>query len=218
MVAVVEGSRSCETWERHPAGDEVVICLSDRTTIILDIVPESWGLCRLRATRGDRSTPGRRPLRDTLQPGGVAAMASASAAVAPGRISGKLHVAPAAPSASESGCEPPTNATSISPAARSPADSAVVTCSGVQDVGIHQCQTLQSVTAHSPRTGAEPGPAGDPDRNARLLNAGRCGHPSAGARDGYACEHLLEQADPGIKRGGSSRSSTAGSSNTEYSP
>jgi hypothetical protein len=32
-------------------------------------------------------------VRDTLQPGGVAAMASASAAVAPGRISGMLHVA-----------------------------------------------------------------------------------------------------------------------------
>ena len=75
---------------------------------------------------------------------------------------------------------------------------------GRPGVGIHQCQTLQSVAAHSPRTGAEPSPAGDPDRNARLLNAGRCGHPSASARDGFACEHLLEQADPGIESGGSS--------------
>jgi hypothetical protein len=74
---------------------------------------------------------------------------------------------------------------------------------GLPSVGIHQCQTLQSVAAHSPRTGAEPSPAGAPDRNARLLDAGRCGYPSASARDGFACEHLLEQADPGIESGGS---------------
>ena len=70
--------------------------------------------------------------------------------------------------------------------------------------GIHQCETFQSVTAHATRPGAGRGPTGDPDRNARLSNAGRCGHPPAGACDGYTCEHLREQANPGIKRSGSS--------------
>jgi hypothetical protein len=113
-----------------------------------------------------------------------------------------LHVAPAAPSASESGCEPPTNATSISPAARSPGGQRGRDTFGRPGFGIHQCETFQSVTAHATRPAAEPGPTGDPDRNARLLNAGRCGHPPAGACDGYTCEHLREQANPGIKRSG----------------
>jgi quercetin dioxygenase-like cupin family protein len=37
MVMVFQGSRSWDTWERHPAGDEVVVCLSGRMTIILDV-------------------------------------------------------------------------------------------------------------------------------------------------------------------------------------
>jgi hypothetical protein len=37
MVMVFEGSRSWETWERHPAGDEVVMCLSGRMTVIREV-------------------------------------------------------------------------------------------------------------------------------------------------------------------------------------
>ena len=37
MVMVFEGSRSWDTWERHPAGDEVVICLSGRMTVIGEV-------------------------------------------------------------------------------------------------------------------------------------------------------------------------------------
>ena len=37
LVMVFEASRSWEMWERHPAGDEVVICLSGRMTVIRDI-------------------------------------------------------------------------------------------------------------------------------------------------------------------------------------
>jgi quercetin dioxygenase-like cupin family protein len=37
MVMVFEGSRSWDTWERHPAGDEVVICLSGRMTVIREV-------------------------------------------------------------------------------------------------------------------------------------------------------------------------------------
>jgi hypothetical protein len=37
MVMVFEGSRSWETWERHPAGDEVVVCLSGRMTLIREV-------------------------------------------------------------------------------------------------------------------------------------------------------------------------------------
>lgn len=37
MVMVFEGSRSWDSWERHPAGDEVVICLSGRMTVIQEI-------------------------------------------------------------------------------------------------------------------------------------------------------------------------------------
>jgi mannose-6-phosphate isomerase-like protein (cupin superfamily) len=46
MVMVFEGRRSWESWERHPAGDEVVICLSGRMTVIreLDGEPEPVGL------------------------------------------------------------------------------------------------------------------------------------------------------------------------------
>jgi quercetin dioxygenase-like cupin family protein len=40
MVMVFEGSRSWDTWERHPAGDEVVICLSGRMTVIREIEDE----------------------------------------------------------------------------------------------------------------------------------------------------------------------------------
>ena len=42
LGTVFEGSRSWENWERHPAGDEVVICLSGRMTVIreLDGEPE----------------------------------------------------------------------------------------------------------------------------------------------------------------------------------
>ena len=37
MVMVFQGSRSWDTWERHPAGDEVVICLSGRMTLIGEV-------------------------------------------------------------------------------------------------------------------------------------------------------------------------------------
>jgi mannose-6-phosphate isomerase-like protein (cupin superfamily) len=37
LVMVFEGSRSWETWERHPAGDEVVVCLSGRMTVIKEV-------------------------------------------------------------------------------------------------------------------------------------------------------------------------------------
>jgi quercetin dioxygenase-like cupin family protein len=37
LVMVSEGSRSWETWERHPAGDELVICLSGRMTVIREV-------------------------------------------------------------------------------------------------------------------------------------------------------------------------------------
>jgi quercetin dioxygenase-like cupin family protein len=37
LVMVFEGSGSWDVWERHPAGDEVVICLSGRMTVIQEI-------------------------------------------------------------------------------------------------------------------------------------------------------------------------------------
>jgi quercetin dioxygenase-like cupin family protein len=37
MVMVFEGGESWDAWERHPAGDEVVICLSGRMTLIREI-------------------------------------------------------------------------------------------------------------------------------------------------------------------------------------
>ena len=37
MVMVFQGSQSWQTWERHPAGDEVVICLSGRMTLIREV-------------------------------------------------------------------------------------------------------------------------------------------------------------------------------------
>jgi quercetin dioxygenase-like cupin family protein len=37
MVMVFEGSRSWDSWERHPAGDEVVVCLSGRMTLIQEV-------------------------------------------------------------------------------------------------------------------------------------------------------------------------------------
>jgi mannose-6-phosphate isomerase-like protein (cupin superfamily) len=37
LVMVFEGDRSWEVWERHPAGDEVVVCLSGRMTLIQDL-------------------------------------------------------------------------------------------------------------------------------------------------------------------------------------
>jgi quercetin dioxygenase-like cupin family protein len=40
MVMDFEGSRSWDSWERHPAGDEVVICLSGRMTVIREIAGE----------------------------------------------------------------------------------------------------------------------------------------------------------------------------------
>ena len=40
MVMVFEGSRSWDTWGPHPAGDEVVICLSGRMTVIREIEDE----------------------------------------------------------------------------------------------------------------------------------------------------------------------------------
>jgi hypothetical protein len=37
LVMVFQGDRSWDTWERHPAGDEVVICLSGRMTLIQEV-------------------------------------------------------------------------------------------------------------------------------------------------------------------------------------
>jgi quercetin dioxygenase-like cupin family protein len=37
MVMVFRDSRSWEAWERHPAGDEVVVCLSGRLTLIREV-------------------------------------------------------------------------------------------------------------------------------------------------------------------------------------
>jgi hypothetical protein len=37
LVMVFQDSRSWPTWERHPAGEEVVICLSGRLTIVQDV-------------------------------------------------------------------------------------------------------------------------------------------------------------------------------------
>jgi mannose-6-phosphate isomerase-like protein (cupin superfamily) len=37
LVMVFEGNGSWDTWECHPAGDEVVICLSGRMTIIREV-------------------------------------------------------------------------------------------------------------------------------------------------------------------------------------
>jgi quercetin dioxygenase-like cupin family protein len=37
LVMVFEGRESWDVWERHPAGDEVVICLSGRMTLIQEI-------------------------------------------------------------------------------------------------------------------------------------------------------------------------------------
>ncbi len=36
LVMVFEGRGSWDNWERHPAGDEVVICLSGRMTVIYE--------------------------------------------------------------------------------------------------------------------------------------------------------------------------------------
>jgi quercetin dioxygenase-like cupin family protein len=36
LVMVFEGGGSWDNWERHPAGDEVVICLSGRMTVIYE--------------------------------------------------------------------------------------------------------------------------------------------------------------------------------------
>jgi quercetin dioxygenase-like cupin family protein len=37
IVAIFQGSQSWDVWERHPAGDEVVVCLSGRMTLIQDV-------------------------------------------------------------------------------------------------------------------------------------------------------------------------------------
>jgi quercetin dioxygenase-like cupin family protein len=37
LVMVFQGSTSWDAWERHPAGDEVVVCLSGRMTLVLDV-------------------------------------------------------------------------------------------------------------------------------------------------------------------------------------
>jgi mannose-6-phosphate isomerase-like protein (cupin superfamily) len=37
LVMVFQGSSSWDAWERHPAGDEVVVCLSGRMTIIREV-------------------------------------------------------------------------------------------------------------------------------------------------------------------------------------
>ena len=128
--------------------------------------------------------------------------ARASAAVAPGRISGKHHVAPAAASAAGSGCVPPTSATSIVPAVRSPACSALVMCSGVQ------ASAPTSARPSRPWRRTRRGPAPSPVRPAIQIGTRGCCTPAgvvdapAGAGDGHAGQHLVEQHDPGVERGG----------------
>ena len=58
MVMVFEGSRSWDAWERHPAGDEVVICLSGRMTVIREIA-------------GEHEPVGLGPYEATINPSGV---------------------------------------------------------------------------------------------------------------------------------------------------
>jgi quercetin dioxygenase-like cupin family protein len=58
MVMVFEDSRSWETWERHPAGDEVVICLSGRMTVIQEI-------------DGEHQSVGLGPTEAVINPSGV---------------------------------------------------------------------------------------------------------------------------------------------------
>lgn len=40
MVMIFDGSGAGGDWERHPAGDEVVICLSGRVTVIRNVAGE----------------------------------------------------------------------------------------------------------------------------------------------------------------------------------
>jgi mannose-6-phosphate isomerase-like protein (cupin superfamily) len=37
LVAMFDGDSSWDVWERHPAGDEVVLCVSGRMTVIREI-------------------------------------------------------------------------------------------------------------------------------------------------------------------------------------
>jgi quercetin dioxygenase-like cupin family protein len=37
MVAIFDGDASWTSWERHPAGDELVICLAGRITMIREV-------------------------------------------------------------------------------------------------------------------------------------------------------------------------------------
>src|SRR5690606_34576983 len=37
LVMVFEGSQPWDVWERHPAGDEVVVCLSGRMTVVVEV-------------------------------------------------------------------------------------------------------------------------------------------------------------------------------------
>lgn len=37
MVAIFDGDGSWTSWERHPAGDEVVVCLAGRVTMIREV-------------------------------------------------------------------------------------------------------------------------------------------------------------------------------------
>jgi quercetin dioxygenase-like cupin family protein len=37
LVMIFDGSRSWDAWERHPAGDELVVCLSGRIRLIQEL-------------------------------------------------------------------------------------------------------------------------------------------------------------------------------------
>ena len=56
MVMVSHDSRSWDMWERHPAGDEVVVCLSGRMTLIREVdgEPEHVALGPYEATVNPR--------------------------------------------------------------------------------------------------------------------------------------------------------------------
>lgn len=68
LVVAFEGSGSWDTWERHPAGDEVVICLSGRMTVIREIDdehdPVELGPCQAMI-----NPPGVWHTADVLEPG-----------------------------------------------------------------------------------------------------------------------------------------------------
>ena len=152
-----------------------------------------------RRVHAARSTPG------AAAQGGVAARLSASAAVAPGRISGMHHVAPAAARAAGSGCAPPTRATSSEPGDSAPAASAPATTSGDHSSSPTSARPSRPWRATRRGPAVKPGAPGDPDRHARRPSArppsspdrraGRPDRPRASAR-AARCRHPAPPPGP----------------------